>query len=63
MKDNYDQETRVLMTHAIEDLQSWMANAGRDTTEAAVLGWQQGYIAGITRGIGVRDDKVAPEEA
>ena len=59
----YDNETQKIMGHAVEDLQMYMANAGRDTTEAAVTAWQQGYIAGINRAIGIRNDQVAPEEA
>jgi hypothetical protein len=51
MAEKYDAETAKLMEHAIEDLQYWMANAGADTTEAAVGAWQQGYISGINRAI------------
>jgi hypothetical protein len=59
----YDNETQKIMSHAVEDLQMYMANAGRDTTESAVNAWQIGYIAGINRAIGIRNDQVAPEEA
>jgi hypothetical protein len=59
----YDNETQKIMGHAVEDLQMYMANAGRDTTEAAIKAWQLGYITGINRAIGVRDDQMAPEEA
>jgi hypothetical protein len=37
------------------DLQKWMASVGKDTTEAAVASWQQGYIAGIQRAISIRE--------
>jgi hypothetical protein len=59
----YDNETQKIMSHAVEDLQMYMANAGRDTTESAISAWQIGYIAGINRAIGIRNDQVAPEEA
>lgn len=49
----YDAETQKIMGHAVEDLQKFMANAGRDTTEASLLAWQQGYIAGVQRAIGM----------
>jgi hypothetical protein len=49
MNKKYDDETSRIMQHAVEDLQRYMANAGRDTTEAAILSWQQGYIAGVNR--------------
>ena len=55
MTEKYDDETRALMGHAVEDLQVWMANAGRDTTEAAILAWQQGYIAGVNRAMGIKN--------
>lgn len=37
------------------DLQKWMASVGKDTAEAAVASWQQGYIAGIQRAISIRE--------
>lgn len=46
---NYDSETQKIMNHAVEDLQRFMATAGRDTTEGTILAWQQGYIAGVQR--------------
>ena len=46
---NYDSETQKIMKFAVEDLQRFMATAGRDTTEATLLAWQQGYIAGVQR--------------
>jgi hypothetical protein len=53
MTEKYDNETRAVMNYALEDLQQWMANAGADTTEASVLAWQQGYIAGVNRGVSI----------
>lgn len=43
------------------DLQKWMANVGRDTTEASVVAWQQGYIAGIQRAISIRETSEVEE--
>jgi len=54
MAEKYDEETREIMDHAVEDLQHWMATAGADTPEAAVLSWQQGYIAGVNRAMGIK---------
>lgn len=54
MTEKYDDETRELMSHAIEDLQQFMATAGRDTTEASILAWQKGYIAGVNRAMGIK---------
>lgn len=62
MTQKYDNETRALMEFAKQDLQSWMANAVRDTTEASVLAWQAGYIAGVQRGIAQSADKGTSEE-
>lgn len=52
MTENYDDSTKKLMSYAIEDLQKFMATAGASTTEAELLAWQQGYIAGVQRGAG-----------
>lgn len=49
-----DQETKEIMAYAIEDLQSFMATAPGDTTEASLLAWQQGYIAGVNRSMGIK---------
>jgi hypothetical protein len=54
MNKKYDDETSAIMQHAVEDLQRYMANAGRDTTEAAILSWQQGYIAGVNRAMSIK---------
>jgi hypothetical protein len=54
-KDKYDEETRNLMEHAKEDLQMYMATAGRNTTEDQLLAWQQGYIAGVNRAMGIKN--------
>lgn len=53
--DKHDEETQQLMSSAVEDLQVWMANASSDTTEASVLAWQQGYIAGVNRAMGIKN--------
>lgn len=55
MAEKYDEETRELMGHAVEDLQRWMATAGSDTTEQSLLAWQQGYIAGVNRAMGIKN--------
>ena len=55
MAEKYDEETRAMMSYAVEDLQTWMASAGADTTEASMLAWQQGYIAGANRAMGIKD--------
>lgn len=47
----YDNNTQQIMKHAQEDLQRWMAQAARDTNEQAIKAWQDGYIAGVQRGI------------
>jgi hypothetical protein len=54
MTEKYDQETRVIMANAKEDLQKYMASAGRNTSESELLAWQQGYIAGVNRAMGVK---------
>jgi len=33
----------------------FMANAGAQTTEAELLSWQRGYIAGVNRAMGIRN--------
>jgi hypothetical protein len=55
MTEKYDEETKVLMSSAVEDLQKWMANAGSSTTESELLAWQQGYIAGVNRAMGIKN--------
>lgn len=54
MTEKYDSETRQIMANAKEDLQRFMASAGRNTTEAELLAWQQGYIAGVNRAMGIK---------
>lgn len=55
MTDNkYDEETRLIMANAREDLQKFMATAGRNTSESELMAWQQGYIAGVNRAMGVK---------
>jgi hypothetical protein len=46
---------KEIVSHAVEDMQRWMANAPSITTEASVLAWQQGYIAGVQRAISTHD--------
>jgi len=55
----HDKETQRVMEHAQQDLQSWMAQASRDTNEQAIKAWQEGYIAGVQRGIS--ESKVVTE--
>lgn len=63
MSEKYDSDTRALMQYAVEDLQTWMANTGASTTEAQVLSWQEGYIAGINRGVSFNPVSVVEEES
>lgn len=49
-----DIESEVVKFAAL-DLQKWMASVAKDTTEAAVASWQQGYIAGVQRAISIRE--------
>jgi hypothetical protein len=58
---SYDINTQKIMQHAVEDLQRFMASAGKDTTEASLLAWQQGYIAGVNRAISFESDQVVEE--
>jgi len=55
MTKQYDEETQKAAAFAIEDLQSFMASAGGDATEASLLSWQKGYIAGVNRAMGIRN--------
>ena len=48
-----DEETLKITDGAIEDLQKFLATAGRDTTEAHINAWQAGYIAGVNRTMGI----------
>jgi hypothetical protein len=54
---NYDNDTQKIMQYAVEDLQNFMANAGKDTTESNILAWQKGYIAGVNRAISFESDQ------
>jgi hypothetical protein len=58
---SYDINTQKIMQHAVEDLQRFMASAGKDTTEASLLAWQQGYIAGVNRAISFESDQAVEE--
>lgn len=55
MTDKYDEETRQIMSGAAEDLQKYMATAGSQTTEAELVAWQYGYIAGAQRAMGIKN--------
>lgn len=50
--NNHDEETQKIMSNAVEDLQLFVANAPRDTTENEITAWQKGYIAGVQRAMG-----------
>jgi hypothetical protein len=54
-ENKYDEETQNLMEFAKEDLQKFMATAGRDATEDTLLAWQQGYITGVNRAMGIKN--------
>lgn len=58
---NYDSETQKIMQYAVEDLQKFMATAGKETTETNLLAWQQGYIAGVDRAIGLSNEQAVEE--
>ena len=58
---SYDINTQKIMQYAVEDLQRFMASAGKDTTEASLLAWQQGYIAGVNRAISFESDQAVEE--
>jgi hypothetical protein len=48
-------ETKLFQKYAVEDLQQFMANAGKDTTESDLVSWQKGYIAGVNRAMGIKN--------
>jgi hypothetical protein len=48
-----DNETIKITEGAVEDLQRYLATAGRNTTEANLAAWQAGYIAGVNRTMGI----------
>lgn len=50
----YDEETVLFVEGAKEDLQIFLANAGRNTTEKELEAWQTGYLAGVNRAMGIR---------
>jgi hypothetical protein len=58
---NYDVDTQKIMQYAVEDLQRFMATAGKDTTESSLLAWQQGYIAGVNRAISFESEQSVEE--
>lgn len=59
--EKYDDETKKFMKYAVEDLQKFMANSGKDLMEKSLLAWQAGYIAGIERAITISGDLKNPE--
>ena len=59
--EKYDDETKKFMKYAVEDLQKFMANSGKDLMEKSLLAWQAGYIAGIERAITISSDLKNPE--
>jgi hypothetical protein len=52
--EKYDEETGLFIEGAKEDLQIFLANAGRETTEKELEAWQSGYLAGVNRAMGIR---------
>jgi hypothetical protein len=50
----YDEETVLFVDGAKEDLQMFLATAGRSTTEKELEAWQNGYLAGVNRAMGIR---------
>lgn len=50
-----------IISHAVEDLQTWMANAPFDTREDAISAWQAGYIAGVNRAVSSREESEVEE--
>ncbi len=54
METNEKTENQKMAEYAVEDLQTFMATAGRDTTEKEILTWQKGYIAGVNRAMGIK---------
>jgi hypothetical protein len=51
--DKTEDETLTITTYAVEDLQKYLATAGATTTEKEMLSWQQGYITGVNRAMGI----------
>jgi hypothetical protein len=48
-------ENKLFQEYAVEDLQRFIAMAGKDTTEKDLLSWQKGYIAGVNRAMGIKN--------
>lgn len=55
MEKQIDDEAKAFQTYALEDLQKFIATAGKSTTEEELLAWQQGYIAGVNRAMGIKN--------
>jgi hypothetical protein len=60
--EKYDAETRKFMEYAVEDLQRFMANSGKDLMEKSILAWQAGYIAGIERAVAMQSQAGIDED-
>lgn len=50
-----------IVSHAVQDLQTWMAKAPSDTNEAAIIAWQAGYISGVQRALATHEDSEIEE--
>ena len=50
-----------IVSHAVQDLQTWMAKAPSDTNEQAIVAWQAGYIAGVQRALSTHEDNEIEE--
>jgi len=50
-----------IVSHAVQDLQTWMAKAPSDTNEKAILAWQAGYIAGVQRALNTHEETEVEE--
>jgi|SaaInl59LU_5_DNA_1037362.scaffolds.fasta_scaffold01704_6 hypothetical protein len=51
--ENVEDETQKIAGYALEDLQKYLATAGASTTEQELLAWQNGYITGVNRAMGI----------
>ena len=52
---------KEIASFAVEDLQRWMATAPSTTNEAAIIDWQQGYIAGVQRAMATSESSDVEE--
>jgi len=51
--NNTESEKLKVTEAAIEDLQKFLATAGRNTTQETLEAWQAGYISGVNRTMGI----------